>query len=234
VSLATAPLRVLVTNDDGFDAPGIDALVEGLRKVPNTEVTVVAPATNQSGTGGKTTPGGVTSQPAKTASGYEAVSVAGFPADAVEVAFDTNKGFNLVISGINKGQNVGSLTNISGTVGAARAGVAKGVPALAVSQGAGDSPDFPTGVRLALEWVADHRTALLVGRSFPVTVANLNIPTCPSGEVRGVVEVPAAADAEGAGDTPNCASTEPATSATTDIAAFKIGFASLSELPAKG
>ena len=47
----------MVTNDDGVTAPGIDAVVQGLRTLPHTEVTVVAPATNQSGTGGKTTTG---------------------------------------------------------------------------------------------------------------------------------------------------------------------------------
>ena len=50
-------ITVLVTNDDGVSAPGIDALVQALRTSKNTKVVVVAPATNQSGSGGKTTPG---------------------------------------------------------------------------------------------------------------------------------------------------------------------------------
>ncbi|MGZ4705832.1 MAG: 5'/3'-nucleotidase SurE, partial [Acidimicrobiales bacterium] len=53
-------LRVLVTNDDGYAAAGIDAVVEALRALPDTEVTVVAPLTNQSGSGGKTTDGPLT------------------------------------------------------------------------------------------------------------------------------------------------------------------------------
>ena len=51
------PLRILVTNDDGVAAPGIDALVEALRKLPGVKVTVIAPAENKSGTGSSTTPG---------------------------------------------------------------------------------------------------------------------------------------------------------------------------------
>src|SRR6478752_2263496 len=54
---SAAPLRILVTNDDGFAATGIDTVVTALRKLPAVRVTVVAPATNQSGTGGKTTAG---------------------------------------------------------------------------------------------------------------------------------------------------------------------------------
>jgi 5'-nucleotidase len=65
-------LRVLVTNDDGYAAPGIDAVVQALRALPRTSVVVVAPATNESGIGGKTTPGTITASAARTASGYPA------------------------------------------------------------------------------------------------------------------------------------------------------------------
>ena len=73
-----ATLHILVTNDDGVGAPGIDAVVQALSALPATEVTVVAPATNQSGTGGQTTPGPLTVTDATTASGYPAKAVAGF------------------------------------------------------------------------------------------------------------------------------------------------------------
>ena len=94
-------------------------------RAPATEVTVVAPATNQSGTGGQTTPGPLTVTDATTASGYPAKAVAGFPADTVIWALDqggvTQKP-DLVVSGINFGQNLGPAVAISGTVGAAEAG----------------------------------------------------------------------------------------------------------------
>ena len=68
---ASTAHEVLVTNDDGVSAPGIDAVVTALRGVPGVHVTVVAPAKNQSGTGGKTTTGTLTYTSAKTASGSE-------------------------------------------------------------------------------------------------------------------------------------------------------------------
>ena len=72
-------ITVLVTNDDGVSAPGIDALVQALRTSKNTKVVVVAPATNQTSTGGATTPGTLPTAPATTASGYAATAVQGYP-----------------------------------------------------------------------------------------------------------------------------------------------------------
>lgn len=176
---APAPLKVLVTNDDGVGADGIDAVVEGLRTLPNVEVTVVAPATNQSGTGGKTTDGPLTVTDATTKSGYSAKAVQGFPADTIVWAVDQKGiGFtpDLVVSGINLGQNVGLAVDISGTVGAARAAVTRGIPALASSQGMpaeGGTADFPAGVKEVLAWVTANRSQLQTA-----TVPNLNVPTC--------------------------------------------------------
>ncbi len=82
----TKTLTVLVTNDDGVGAPGIDAVVQGLRSLPKTKVVVVAPLINQSGTGGKTTPGPLTVTSTTTASGYPAHAVAGYPAEAGTLA----------------------------------------------------------------------------------------------------------------------------------------------------
>jgi 5'-nucleotidase len=183
-------LTVLVSNDDGVGAPGLDTLVQALRQVPDTKVIVAAPATNQSGTGGRTTPDGAPASPATTASGYAATAVAGFPADAVDWALGPG-GIgvtpDVVIAGINQGQNLGSTVEISGTVGAARAAAAKGVPALAVSQGLAATPDYATGAKLALAWLADHRADLLsgAGRTTPARVENLNVPTCAAGSSRG-------------------------------------------------
>src|SRR3954447_4069412 len=81
---ANAPLRILVTNDDGYAAPGISVVTQALATLPDVRITVVAPATNQSGTGGKTTPGTLTTLPGnqQTAAGHPATAVVGFPADA--------------------------------------------------------------------------------------------------------------------------------------------------------
>ncbi|MEZ5145403.1 MAG: 5'/3'-nucleotidase SurE [Acidimicrobiales bacterium] len=230
-TVAARPLRILVTNDDGVGAPGIDAVVEGLRALPSTEVVVVAPATNQSGTGGRTTEGEVAVSDATTASGVPAKAVAGYPADTVAVAIDRN-GIpwkpDLVVSGINAGQNLGPATKISGTVGAAQAAAKRGVPALAASQGLTDQPDFPGGVQLVTEWVQAHRAALLAGTA-PLQVVNLNVPTCTVGTRQDTVEVPVAADFGSVDITKvDCNGTGPVTD---DVTAFVSGHATLSELP---
>src|SRR4051812_44080010 len=69
---APTPITILVTNDDGYSAPGIDTMVEALRALPMVTLTVVAPLVNRSGTGGKTTNGVLKAQKLKTASGYPA------------------------------------------------------------------------------------------------------------------------------------------------------------------
>jgi 5'-nucleotidase len=230
---APAPLRILVTNDDGVGAPGIDAVVEALRALPDTQVTVVAPADNKSGSGSQTTAGPLTVTDATTASGYPAKAVAGFPADTIIWSFDQGGVADrphLVVSGINAGQNLGPSVQISGTVGAAEAAVARGVPALAASQGLADPPDYPAGVAQVLSWLESHRAELLAGSS-PVSVTNLNVPTCAAGTVRGVVEEPVAADAgqRNVVDV-DCLSTR--TDFVDDIDAFVNGYAVLSEVAA--
>jgi 5'-nucleotidase len=232
----TKTLTVMVTNDDGVSAPGINAVVQGLRTLPKTRVIVVAPLTNQSGTGGKTTSGAVKVTKAKTASGYPARAVAGYPADTVVWAIK-HHGIpvrpNLVVSGINFGQNIGPLADLSGTVGAARMAVKLGVPALAASQGVdnGMAPDFPEGVNQVLTWVRAHRNAL-VNRTYAKKQppeGNLNVPTCTGDSVRGPVRAPAATSLKGITiTTVNCSSTS--TTYQNDAEAFVIGYAVVAPL----
>jgi 5'-nucleotidase len=228
------PLRVLVTNDDGVGAEGIDALVQGLRGVEGVDVTVVAPTTNQSGTDGRTTGGTLTVTDAKTASGYPAKGLVGYPADTVIWAVqdgNVTPAPDLVISGINNGQNVGHGVTISGTFGAAQKAASLGVPALAVSQGIGDHADFPSGVKYALQWLASHRSQLpkpTPGK--PTTMWNLNVPTCAgNGTVRGLIEVPNADPSVPMVQPSNCSSTE--TAPKDDVAALADGFAPFTEFP---
>ena len=230
-------LVILVSNDDGIGAPGIDALVQGLSALPDTRVIVSAPASQQSGTGGKTTPGGPPAGvDSTTASGFAGKAVPGFPADSVNWALDggITETPDLVITGINSGENLGTFTELSGTVGAARAAANKGIPALATSQGIAGQVDYPTGVRYVLEWLDENRQAILDGEfsgATPAPVWNMNFPNCaPGTETRGVIEVPVdTTDAEQFKE-PDCASTE--ANPATDLAAFKVGFVPLSELSA--
>jgi methylase of polypeptide subunit release factors len=91
--------RVIVTNDDGIDAPGIDALVTALSTLPDVELTIVAPAENQSGTSMNLTDGEVVASDAATSSGVAATAVVGFPADSVRWALENlDVDFDLVVS----------------------------------------------------------------------------------------------------------------------------------------
>jgi 5'-nucleotidase len=225
-------LRVLVTNDDGVSAPGIDALVSGVRKLERVNVTVVAPATNQSGAGDRTTPGQVPASEATTASGFPAIAVQGSPADAVNLALDGGvpKPPHLVASGVNAGQNLGPVVSVSGTVGAARTAVRRGVAGVAISQGVGGgvTPDYAAGVREAVRWVKANRKALTKKNpATPTSVANLNVPTCTAGKVRGVVEVPSATTGD-AGTPSDC--TSRLRNPPDDVVAFANGYAALSEV----
>ncbi len=226
-------LQILVVNDDGYSSDGLDTVVEALRKLPDVKITVSAPAENQSGTGAKTTPGGVTATRQQTKSGYAATSVNGFPADAVTYGLEqllTEKP-DLVVAGINQGQNLGPIASISGTVGAAKTAVAAGIPAFAASQGLGDGIEYATAAGYVVDWVTAHRAGLLDGTAAKVVV-NLNVPTCPAGSVRGLKQEPLSTSGNGLVPATNCEST--ATEFTGDVEAFLAGFATATELDAAG
>jgi 5'-nucleotidase len=228
-------LEILVTNDDGYSAKGIDAVVEALRAEPDTHVTVVAPYDNQSGQGDKTTPGTLVTHEVKTISGYDAIGVEGHPADTVIEAIDVmHLKPNLVVSGTNEGQNIGPFTTISGTVGAAKQAVRKGIPAFATSTGLVKDHDLDHDVaaKIVVDWVREHRAALLDG-SAPVEIRNLNVPTCVTGTLRGVVEVPLATDFKGRdASIQDCTSTKPESDLVDDVDAFANGFAPITLAPA--
>jgi 5'-nucleotidase len=235
-----ATLRILVTNDDGVGAPGIDAVVEALRALPDTEVTVVAPAENQSGSGDSTTVGDLEAGPATTASGFEATAVQGEPADTIVWAIEQgnlDEPPHLVVSGINEGQNIGPIAAISGTVGAARAAARLGIPAVASSAGLaiGDlaEPDYEAGVDAVVSWLETNRAGLLtqdVDDPAPDTVVLINIPSCPTGAIRDTVEVPLATEDQGVEvAASDCEST--LVDPPNDVIAFVNGFVALTELP---
>jgi 5'-nucleotidase len=226
-------VTVLVTNDDGVQAPGINAVVVALLKEPGVTVKVVGPATNQSGMGGKTTTN-PTHTNSKTLSGYPAVAVAGTPADSANVAFD-KLGLkpDITISGTNAGQNLGPVVDLSGTVGAARVAARHGVPSLAVSSGFGTPIDYASGAKYAIEWFRAERA--LLPHSTPTNTATLtgiNVPSCgTTGTIRGLVKVTLQAQpltGESALGTSNCASTA---KPTTELAAFADGFATEMTIP---
>ena len=128
------PYRILVTNDDGVRAPGILAVAQALQSLG--EITIAAPAENQSGKAHSI----ITSDPifvdqVTLAGGLPAFSIVATPATCVKVgvrALMTDRP-DLVVSGINRGYNLGMVTYVSGTVGAAREAALMGIPAIASS-----------------------------------------------------------------------------------------------------
>ena len=192
-------LRVLVTNDDGIGAPGIAAVVDELQLNPNLVIDIVAPAMNQSGTGDAfNTNIGVVA--GTTATGDVGYAVSGKPADCVLWGLFSGvlSAPDIVVSGINAGQNIGRavVEDISGTDGAASIAARRGVPAIAVSLGL-----FGTNYGPAAKYVAnvveDFRVKPRLKKKMTSKSGldqrlwiNVNFPDCPT--VRGVVVVPLA------------------------------------------
>ena len=240
---APETFRILVSNDDSFASEGIDALVEGLLTLDDVEVTVFAPLENQSGTSDNSTPGtDEATTEDTTLSGHPVTTVDGFPADSVEQGLAAMaEPPHLLVSGINDGQNIGPLTELSGTVGAARTAARAGIPALAVSQGfflsGGPEPDFPAAVDLALEWIGEHRDDLAAADPVDgiAAVTNLNVPTCPSGSggQGELLELPVATTDQVSGQDLGAVDCRtPVTDPPHDVAGFLAGHPVLSELTA--
>ena len=128
-------MHILISNDDGFRAAGIQELAEAM--LPYGDVTIVAPDGPRSGFSGAIT----TTQPLRlkhrhTTGSLEVYSCEGTPVDCVKLALNTifaDTRPDLVLSGINHGSNEGICVSYSGTLGAAREGCIYGIPSLAVS-----------------------------------------------------------------------------------------------------
>jgi 5'-nucleotidase len=170
--------RILVTNDDGIEGAGLKALVAALD--PLGEVIVSAPAANRSGSSRSTE---MFSRELKIVQveipGADAAwSVDGTPADACAFGLLHLAGgrpFDLVISGINAGANVGAFAYYSGTVGAAMEGPAHGVPGMAVSLDRGGSDAG------AARYAADFARAWLTRGATTEIVYSINVPRLADG-----------------------------------------------------
>ena len=177
-----APLmKILVSNDDGYRAEGIVRLRAALDTL--AQVTVVAPDRNRSGASHSLT----LDMPLRVTQSEPNVHfVSGTPTDCVHLAvsglFDF--GFDMVVSGVNDGANLGDDVLYSGTVAAAIEGRFLGLPTLAVSlcTRAGSGRHFDTGALIARRIVEE----LLRRPLDPRLILNINIPDLPLGELRGL------------------------------------------------
>ena len=171
-------MRILLSNDDGYFSPGIEALARVLGEV--AEITVVAPERDRSGASNSLTLDRPLSLK-RAANGYYHVN--GTPTDCVHLAVTGMLDYrpDMVVSGINLGANMGDDTIYSGTVAAATEGFLLGVPSLAVSLCSKVGAHFETAAKIALELV---RTIQQQAASEPVLL-NVNIPDVPYAALAG-------------------------------------------------
>ena len=140
--------RILISNDDGINSPLIHALRDGLATLDDVEIVVSAPDANKSGSSQSTDGGARTVERVFANGEFFGYAVDGRPADAVRFGLlhlGKDEPFDLVVSGINQGANVGDVSHLSGTVGAAMEAIYQGIPAIAVSQ---DTANVDTSLSL--------------------------------------------------------------------------------------
>jgi len=175
-------MRILLTNDDGIHAPGL-AVLEALAAQLSDDVWVCAPAEEQSGAGHSLT----LHQPVRLREhGERRFAVTGTPTDSVNLALRklfADRMPDLVISGVNAGENLGDDITYSGTISAAMEGALAGIPAIALSQayrsnGASFSATEQWGKRV----LAPLIDVTMAKR----TLVNVNFPALPADKVRGI------------------------------------------------
>lgn len=173
-------MRVLISNDDGVHAPGINILAKELASVVHIEV--VAPDRNRSGASNSLS----LTRPIKIAQlENKYYSVEGTPTDCVHLAltgFFTEPVFDMVVSGINDGANLGDDILYSGTVAAAMEGRYLGLPAIAISMAGDNIQHYRTGALIAKQLVAQLSTHSLPSQ----TILNVNVPDLPIEQIKGL------------------------------------------------
>jgi len=178
---SAARLNILFSNDDGYGAPGLNALVEAFR--PVAEIVVVAPAVDQSGKAHSiTTRDPIMVTERKQPDGTSWFAVDGPPATCVRLGLESllPRRPDLVISGINRGENLGTVIYYSGTLGAAREAAIVGLPAIAVSVGGNEGKDYAAAAAFVRQVVEQLREKQMLK---PGLFLNVNVP---AGERKGV------------------------------------------------
>src|SRR5262245_24537565 len=172
-------MRILLSNDDGYFAPGLEQLAAAL--APQATITVVAPERDRSGASNSLTldrPLTVRRAP----NGF--LFVNGTPTDCVHLAVTGLLDHlpDMVISGINLGANMGDDTIYSGTVAAATEGYLLGIPSIAISLASKAGRHFETASQTVLELIERHRD-----RPAGAWLLNVNVPDVPRRDVKGIL-----------------------------------------------
>jgi 5'-nucleotidase len=175
-------MRILLTNDDGIHAPGLE-LLEEIAAELSDDVWVCAPAEEQSGAGHSLT----LNMPVRLRQfGEKRFAVTGTPSDAVNLALRKlfgDKRPDLVISGVNGGENLADDITYSGTISAAMEAALAGIPAVAMSQAMRDGGH---GFAAAEGWAAKVLAPLIAMPIARRTVINVNFPALPAEAVKGI------------------------------------------------
>ena len=178
-------MRILLTNDDGINAPGL-AVLEAIAAELSDDVWICAPAEEQSGAGHSLT---LTRPVRLREHGHRRFSVSGTPTDAVNMALKKlmPEPPDVILSGVNRGANLGDDVTYSGTVAAAMEGTLAGIRSIALSQvyakeGAGDAVSFDA----AEKWGGKVLRPILNAPYAPRTLININFPPIPSEKIRGI------------------------------------------------
>jgi len=178
-------MRILLTNDDGIAAPGL-AVLESIARGLSDDIWIVAPAEENSGAGHALT----LSRPLRLRQHAERrFAVAGTPTDAVTLALKhiLPSPPDLILSGVNRGANLGDDITYSGTVAAAMEGALAGVRAVALSQVyGGTAPGDDVRFDAAREWGGKVLRPLLAMDFAPRTLINVNFPPLAAADVRGI------------------------------------------------
>ena len=179
-------MRILLTNDDGVNATGLTVL-EQIARAFSDDVWIVAPSEERSGAGHSLT---LTVPLRLRKLGERRFCVTGTPTDAVmmglaHILADARP--DLILSGVNRGANLGEDVTYSGTVSAAMEGALAGIPSIALSQnyareGMGDTVPFAA----AEAWAERVLRPLLDAPMAPSTLVNVNFPALPPDEVKGI------------------------------------------------
>ena len=180
---ADAPLKILVSNDDGADAPGIAVLADALATIGT--VTVAAPSQNRSGVShGMTFSGPILVQ--KTGkNGMTWYTIDALPATCVRLALEAllPEKPDIVVSGINRGANTGLVTFYSATVACAREAAFQGIPAIAFSLESSPEMNYTAAADFIVSIVREvKKRGLRRG-----TYLNVNIPALSKERIKGVM-----------------------------------------------
>lgn len=175
-------MNILLTNDDGIEAPGLKALAASVPA--GAKAVIAAPVSERSASSHSISLGQKLRVEESIQHGMRGYAVHGTPADCVKFALSELKDFipDLIISGINQGANTGVSVFYSGTISAAREGLINRVPAVAVSLCSKISRDFIPCMEIVSKVIAAYEKSKIP----PEILLNINVPALPKPDVKGV------------------------------------------------